>query len=215
MKPVCYVIPADEYASLNTALTALPMHSNFTSVEQTSRAALILLKRAVPVTDEEARRMLPQFYGNVSGLYRGRYCVDGHEFADPESALQADGEFPPFYIFDAETQKSNPFTFPTREEAAAWMLYASDPMKGPSRVVESPRGAGKTKTFVRSRHWIRVCDFIDQQVAHYTHFAKMKLVVGKAELLEYIREQHGLAKAEGYDDTATYIQHIIDDLEGA
>ncbi|WP_425902475.1 hypothetical protein [Agrobacterium radiobacter] len=46
-----------------------------------------------------------------------KFCVDGHEFENEESALAGDGEFAPFRIFDIENQDYLPGTYPTREEA--------------------------------------------------------------------------------------------------
>lgn len=46
-----------------------------------------------------------------------RYIVDGHEFPDEESNLMADGEYPPFYVFDVDRQTNVIGHYPTREEA--------------------------------------------------------------------------------------------------
>lgn len=46
-----------------------------------------------------------------------RYCVDGHEYEDPESNLAGDGEFPPFRVFDIEEQDWLGTPYDTREAA--------------------------------------------------------------------------------------------------
>lgn len=46
-----------------------------------------------------------------------RYCVDGLEFDDPESNYLADGQFPPFVVFDVMRQENLPGHYDTREKA--------------------------------------------------------------------------------------------------
>jgi hypothetical protein len=46
-----------------------------------------------------------------------KFCVDGHEFENEESALAGDGRFAPFRIFDIKNQDYLPGTYQTREEA--------------------------------------------------------------------------------------------------
>lgn len=48
-----------------------------------------------------------------------RYCVDGHEFDDPDSAFAGDGAFPPFRVFDIPAQDYLPGSHPTRAAAQA------------------------------------------------------------------------------------------------
>lgn len=51
-------------------------------------------------------------YGHMK--WKPHLCVDGHEFANAESNLAGDGQFPPFRVFDVEAQDYLPGTFPTR-----------------------------------------------------------------------------------------------------
>jgi hypothetical protein len=46
-----------------------------------------------------------------------KFCVDGHEFADSDSAFAGDGQFPPFVIFDIDAQENLPGYYATREQA--------------------------------------------------------------------------------------------------
>lgn len=48
-------------------------------------------------------------------------CVDGHEFADPDSAWAGDGQYPPFAIFDIDAQENLQPYYATRAEAEAAM----------------------------------------------------------------------------------------------
>ncbi len=46
-----------------------------------------------------------------------RFCVDGHEYDDPDSALAGDGEHAPFYVFDIDQQAYVTGPLPTKEAA--------------------------------------------------------------------------------------------------
>lgn len=66
------------------------------------------------------------------------------------------------------------------------------------------------KTPDRTRRWVRVCAHVDKQA----EYAKLQSGEGYAEILiEYCREEQAKATAEGFDDTATYLQHVIDDMQ--
>ena len=43
--------------------------------------------------------------------------VDGHEYDDPDSDLAGDGQFAPFYVFDADLQRNVAGPFDSRAEA--------------------------------------------------------------------------------------------------
>lgn len=47
--------------------------------------------------------------------------VDGHETEDPESPLIGDGEFPPFWVFDATAQRNVAGPFTDREGAQKYI----------------------------------------------------------------------------------------------
>lgn len=62
----------------------------------------------------------------------------------------------------------------------------------------------------RARRWVRVCAYVDKE-AHYAK--KQGTKVGYAEtLIDFCSEEHAKATAEGFHDTATYLQHVIDDM---
>lgn len=48
-----------------------------------------------------------------------RFVVDGHEFANEESAFTGDGQYPPFVVFDVAKQENLPGEYPTRGQAQA------------------------------------------------------------------------------------------------
>jgi hypothetical protein len=54
----------------------------------------------------------------------------------------------------------------------------------------------------RTLRWARVCNYADS-IARRPE---------KTLAIEFCREERDKATAEGYDDTAAYLQHIIDDL---
>lgn len=45
------------------------------------------------------------------------FTVDGHTHASPDSDLQGDGQFPPFYVFDQNNQKNIAGPFQSRNRA--------------------------------------------------------------------------------------------------
>lgn len=56
-----------------------------------------------------------------------RYCVDGHQFDNPESDLLGDGGFAPFYVFDIAAQAYLPYQFATRADAEPVAAYLNKP----------------------------------------------------------------------------------------
>jgi len=62
------------------------------------------------------------------------------------------------------------------------------------------------KSPARTMHWCHICVFIDKSLG------RIDSPQYKRDLLEFCREEHDKAEREGYDDTAQYMQHIIDDL---
>lgn len=68
------------------------------------------------------------------------------------------------------------------------------------------RALAYEKTPQRTMRWVHLCTFIERQAGYVTNNAE------KVELLSYCQDQLAVATAEGYDDTATYIQHVINDM---
>ena len=50
------------------------------------------------------------------------FCVDGHEYDDPESNMLGDGQWAPFRVFDINAQGYLPGEYNTRQEAEEAMV---------------------------------------------------------------------------------------------
>lgn len=73
-----------------------------------------------------------------------------------------------------------------------------------------PSATPSEKTPQRTLRWARICSYVDKQADH----AKQQSGEGYADMLiEFCREEQARAVAERYDDTVTYLQHIIDDMQ--
>lgn len=66
------------------------------------------------------------------------------------------------------------------------------------------------KTPQRTLRWARVCAFVDREALSTF---RNRIPAEERELYEFCREERDKALAEGYDDAAQYLQHIIDDLK--
>lgn len=73
-----------------------------------------------------------------------------------------------------------------------------------------------SKTFLRTRHWVLVCELINREMDAIKRCTKVGIIKGldqqAKELREYCEEQIKLAEAEGFDDTVTYISSVLDEL---
>lgn len=98
---------------LAVALRALRHHST----QQELYAAHITADEALNEYDSRKLRI-------AQGV--PRYIVDGHEFENEDSALQADGQHPPFHVFDVDTQRTNPIGFERREKAQVYADYLNE-----------------------------------------------------------------------------------------
>lgn len=65
----------------------------------------------------------------------------------------------------------------------------------------------RSKTPERTMHWCRLCVLIDKEFN-----VSMIDPAARQMLREFCIDQKARADAEGYDDTAQYIQHVLDDL---
>ena len=86
---------------------------------------------------------------------KARYIVDGHEFADPESAFLGDGEYPPFVVFDALAQQNLPGEYATREVAqdvADALNFAVVVVQHSAELWDLAKDAANPKTPVRPFH---------------------------------------------------------------
>lgn len=61
-------------------------------------------------------------------------------------------------------------------------------------------------------HWVRVCDEINVMSTRLGLLYADKFAAGCKALRLICIELKAKAEAEGYDDTAQYIQHVLDDL---
>lgn len=73
------------------------------------------------------------------------------------------------------------------------------------------------KTPQRTMRWHRLLTFVEREAMFVTASLRQTKPHAKAdadrrELIEFCTEEQNKASAEGYDDTATCLQHIIDDL---
>jgi hypothetical protein len=68
------------------------------------------------------------------------------------------------------------------------------------------------KTPQRTIRWARVCTFVEREAQRIIPRMDPE-GLERRELRGFCIEERNKATAEGYDDTAQYLQHIIDDLE--
>lgn len=62
--------------------------------------------------------------------------------------------------------------------------------------------------------WREECAYIAEQTEPYVRGYGPSEFADKAQFLRYCEMQRNSATREGFDDTASYIQHCIDDLRG-
>lgn len=67
-----------------------------------------------------------------------RYIVDGHEAPNEESSFLADGQYPPFVIFDVDKQDNLPGEYGTRDEAERVARANNDAELKAADVEEAP-----------------------------------------------------------------------------
>lgn len=66
-----------------------------------------------------------------------------------------------------------------------------------------------SKTPERTAYWQRICnEAATVMLPKMQHGSYATFVANAAQLVEWVSQ----AETEGYDDTAQYLQHIIDDL---
>lgn len=70
------------------------------------------------------------------------------------------------------------------------------------------------KTPKRTLRWANCCMFVEREVSRLaTTMNAREHDQLHAQLVDYVTRQEQMASFEGYDDTAQYMQHVLDDLK--